>query len=242
VVTAVLLTAAVILSHNLMALLFFGMLVAWAVWQSLLARRLQWRLFLLLGLGLGAAAFFWLPVYGERNAVNLNTLLGAGDNYDFRTHFLSLYELFSPRRCGLDWGASQPDFRFNLGRCAVAVGGIGIVEFGIAESAGAGQTWYFAVAGHWCLFLMLPVSTFIWETVPFLPFFQFPWRLLGPAAIVTAVLAGAGVSALQPYVRRKFPYLTTGSRAAAAAAGTAPSASRPVGGFRRCQYAALDPD
>ncbi|HFE65868.1 MAG TPA: hypothetical protein ENJ93_01285, partial [Chloroflexi bacterium] len=32
-VTAVLLTAAVILSHNLMALLFFGVLAAWAAWH-----------------------------------------------------------------------------------------------------------------------------------------------------------------------------------------------------------------
>jgi hypothetical protein len=43
---------------------------------------------------------------------------------------------------------------------------------------------------------MLPISTSLWEATPALPFFQFPWRLLGAAAIMLAVLAGAGTSAL----------------------------------------------
>jgi hypothetical protein len=165
---------------------------------------------LLLGLGLGTAAFFWLPVYGERNAVNLNTLLGAGDNYDFRTHFLSLYELFAPS-LRLDWGASQPDFRFNLGVAQWLLAGLGLLSLGAPRARGRGQTGFFALTGLVLLFLMLPASVFVWEMVPFLPFFQFPWRLLGPAAVVTAVLAGAGVSALQPYLRHNFVYLTAGA-------------------------------
>jgi hypothetical protein len=43
---------------------------------------------------------------------------------------------------------------------------------------------------------MLPISTYIWETVPYLPYFQFPWRMLGAASAMLAILAGAGVSAL----------------------------------------------
>ncbi len=202
--TAVWLTAAVILTHNLMALLFFGLLLAWVVWQLLMgggrfgtgptAGRAT-HLFAALGLGLGVAAFFWLPVYLERNAITLNTLIGQNDNYDFHTHFLSLGEMlaWSP---WLDWGASEPAFRFNLGVAQWLLGGAGIVLWLRRRVQHGTQVAFFALALATLLFLMLPMSTPVWEALPFMPFFQFPWRLLGPAAAMCAVLAGAGTEAL----------------------------------------------
>ena len=118
---SVFLTAGIILSHNLMGLFLFGLLADWMVWPAvpayllkrtravkesetiLASRAIIVRLIAALALGLGLAAFFWLPVFLERNAVTLNTLIGEGDNYDFRTHFLSLIELLSPS-VSPDWG------------------------------------------------------------------------------------------------------------------------------------------
>ncbi len=201
-VTAVLTTAAVILSNNLMGLLFFGMLFAWAVWQAMSGGAAERRsdsttprLFFALLLGLGVAAFFWLPVILERNAVNLNTLLGAGDNYDFRTHFLSLRELLAVSK-RLDWGATQPEVVFNLGLPQWVLGGLGVVLLLAQRVKQAAHVTFFALALAALLFLMLPISTIVWETVPFLPFFQFPWRLLGATAAMLAILAGAAVSSL----------------------------------------------
>ncbi|MCP4360060.1 MAG: hypothetical protein GY796_18805 [Chloroflexi bacterium] len=203
-VSAVALTAAVILSHNLMALLFFGMLTGWAMWQLIISK---WRpsslyprgrlllLFVALGMGLGAAAFFWLPVYLEREAVNLTTLIGQGDNYDFHTHFLTLREMLAFSKW-LDWGATEPLFRFNLGVAQWVLGGLGVLMLLARRVKAAAHLVYFALALLLLVLMMLPVSTPIWEVLPFLPFFQFPWRLLGPAAVMLAVLAGAGVSGL----------------------------------------------
>ncbi len=201
--TAVFLTAAVILSHNLMGLLFFGILLGWVVWQ-IIGRRKQpdgryqaaWQLPLAgLLLGLGLAAIFWLPVILERNAVNLNTLIGEGDNYDFHTHFLTLREMLAPS-LRLDWGATEPAFRFNLGVAQWILGGLGIVMLLLRRVKAAWQAAFFALALLILLILMLPVSTFAWENLPFLPYFQFPWRLLGAAAVILAILAGAGVAAV----------------------------------------------
>ena len=52
------------------------------------------------------------------------------------------------------------------------------------------------------LFLMLPVSEPVWELLPFLPYFQFPWRLLGAMAAMLAVLGGAGTQALIAHASR----------------------------------------
>ncbi len=46
------------------------------------------------------------------------------------------------------------------------------------------------------IFMQLSASTFLWEAIPILPFFQFPWRLLGGTVAMLAVLAGAGLEAV----------------------------------------------
>ena len=49
------------------------------------------------------------------------------------------------------------------------------------------------LVGAW---LTLPSSQLVWEWVPLLEYVQFPWRLLGVVALTTAVLAGLGVDGL----------------------------------------------
>ena len=200
--TAVFAIAAVILTHNLMALLFFGLLFAWVAWRlgelwvkegRLVAVGKARKVFGVLLLGLGLAAFFWLPVILERNAVTLNTLIGNNDNYDFRTHFLSLSELFAFSN-RIDWGATQPVFRFNLGVAQWLLGGVGLIMLLRRRMPQSGHLLFFALAFVGLLFMQLPQSQFFWEATPILPFFQFPWRMLGGAVIMLAVLAGAGIA------------------------------------------------
>ncbi|MDX1418214.1 MAG: 6-pyruvoyl-tetrahydropterin synthase-related protein, partial [Candidatus Promineifilaceae bacterium] len=198
---SVFLTAAVILSHNLMGLLFFGILTAWVIWLLLFDyrdkdHRIQAARYLLpvLGLGLGFAAFFWLPVILEQNAVNLDTLIGRQDNYDFHTHFLSLGEMFATTMI-LDRGETEPEFRFNLGIIQWILAGLGMLLLGVGKVKGSRHLTFFATLSCVLIFLMLPWSTIIWESLPFLPYFQFPWRLLGATATMLAVLAGTGSAA-----------------------------------------------
>jgi hypothetical protein len=228
-ITAVFLTAALILSHNLLGMFSLAILFAWAAWLMVNG---QWSMvngqqatshqppatshqppatgnrppatshqqpflfvFAALALGVLLSAFFWLPLFLERNAVNLNTLIGAGDNYDFRTHFLSLGEMLAFSR-RLDWGATEPLFVFNLGVAQWLLGGLGLVALLLRRARQSWHAAFFAVSLAFLLFLMLPVSTFLWEAIPLLPYFQFPWRLLGPTAAMLAVLSGVGVAAL----------------------------------------------
>ncbi len=213
-ITAVFAVAAVILTHNLMALLFFGLLFAWAVWrlgELWLAEGRKAALgkargmIGILMLGLGLSAFFWLPVILERQAVTLNTLIGNNDNYDFRTHFLSLRELlaFSSR---IDWGATEAVYHFNLGVAQWLLGGVGLVLLLRRRMSQAGHLLFFALGFVMLIFMQLPQSKFLWEATPILPFFQFPWRMLGATAVLLAVLAGAGTAVLV----QKVPRYSTG--------------------------------
>jgi hypothetical protein len=245
--------AAVILSHNLMAILFGCLLGGWVIWHTLpaalfgsrgiltsLAKRADnylpqrrkgrqviavgnrgyswerscvplWSLWALLGLGLGLSAFFWLPLTLERHAVELNTLIGQGDNFDFRTHFVPLRELLAFPGW-LDWGATEPAFRFSLGIAQWLLGGFGLLLLLGRRVKQAYHVSFFALSLALLLFLMMPVSEPVWTAVPILPYFQFPWRLLGAAALALAVLAGAAAEALlrllRPYGGKQVGWVT----------------------------------
>jgi hypothetical protein len=199
------LVAAVILVHNLMAMVFFGLLLGWAFWLFFNAKPPRGKdakyinspvwVFGALGVGVGLAAIFWLPVALEQGAVNLSSLIGDGSHFDFRNHFLSFGELLSlPRR--LDWGATEPDFSLNLGLGQWVLGALGLVALLFGKVRARGQGAYFGLMLVVILFLMLPVSTAVWERLPYLPYMQFPWRFLGPAAAMLAVLAGVATEAV----------------------------------------------
>lgn len=206
-VASVFLVAAVILSHNLMGLYFYGLLMAWVLWHAVVpsrgrdaggsqnARRQIWPLLGALLLGLGVAAFFWLPVILERNAVNLTTLIGANDNYDFHTHFVSLRELLSSS-LQPDWGATQSPFRFNLGLAQWLGGLVGVTMLALGRVRHRQHTLFFVLAAFITIYLMTPWATWLWEAVPLLPYFQFPWRLLGAAAALLSILGAVGIEAI----------------------------------------------
>ncbi len=210
---SVALIAALTLSHNLMALVFAVIIAGWSIWQELVSgvppalpassdlatrlagRLLRLRLFLALIIGVGVAAFFWLTVFLERNAVDLGSLIGDGGNFDYRNHFLSLEELLSPPTL-LDWAATEPDFVLGLGTVQWILAALGVGLLAAGRAPGRKQAAFFAILAGILLFLMSPASRFVWDFLPFLPFLQFPWRLLGPQAFALAALSGVATAGL----------------------------------------------
>lgn len=195
---AVALVAAVILSHNLLALASFALLLAWTLWQCL--RRDDPRAVCALRLGallagVGLAGFFWLPVALEQDAVNLSTLIGDGGHFDYRNHFLTLTTLLGPSG-RLDWGATEAAFRLNLGLPQWLLALAAVLLLLLRRVRAPRRTLFFVLAAVLLVGMMLPLSAPVWERAPLLPYFQFPWRLLALAAPVLAILAGVAAEAL----------------------------------------------
>ncbi|RMF28479.1 MAG: hypothetical protein D6759_15725, partial [Chloroflexi bacterium] len=176
VVLAALLLAALILSHNLMALVGTAVLLVSLAW-TWVARRYPpaWGLLVALLLGLALSAFFWLPVLLEKDAVHLS-LVGPG-HFDFRNHFRTLAELLAPSAI-LDFGATAPHYRYNLGLApwTLALGGL-LLFLRNAQARRRIVLAQFPVGAVLLVFLMLPASTPIWERIPGMAYLQFPWRL-----------------------------------------------------------------
>jgi hypothetical protein len=197
--------AALLMTHNVMAMLLSALLAAYATFEWLVRR--ERRSFVMsalaLALGLGLSAFYWLPVLAERRFVqNENIIRGY---FDFHDHFLSLGELLGPANVQ-DLGATFPDFRFNLGLGQVIlVGGASLLLFyklislknaDARRQTQANRTQSILELAFWLavalglVFFTLPVSVRIWEAIPPLAYVQFPWKLLGPLAFAVALPVG----------------------------------------------------
>ncbi len=194
--------AALILSHPLMALVVYGFLLAFLAWETLISplvpqtylgpepRRNVPHLALAIGLGLGLAAFYWLPAGLERSAVQLHNVAGPG-YFDFHNYFIPLKELFASSSY-FDLGATEPKFRFNLGLLQWALAAFGALTI-FSRRLRRLDTIFFTFAAVAFIYLITPASVNFWEAIPFMSFFQFPTRFLGPTALAFAPLAGNAV-------------------------------------------------
>jgi hypothetical protein len=209
-VVAAVLLAAMVLTHNLMALVFFGLLLAWLAWDvfsgqmfykawvlndkgnsTAVRRRVAAALAVGVVLGLGLAAFMWLPAILERDAVQFRNV-AQGTFFDFRRYFVDAGELFAPAQI-FDLGATQMRFHYSVGLPQWVLAALGTLTVFSARRRRL-SVLFFAFAAPGLAYLMLPASINVWNAIPPMAYFQFPTRFLGPAAVVFGVLAAAAIS------------------------------------------------
>lgn len=193
---------ALILSHNITAMLASPFLALYIVWMTLSHRnQVFWKnlvpeVLAALALALGLTAFFWLPALYEKRYVQLD-LLTKGF-FEFRQYFLSLGELLAPSP-PLDTAASNPYMPFNLGTAQVflcLVAGLALLPRFCLRREEKSHLLFSLASLLLCIFMMLPASTPLWEHVPLLAFTEFPWRLVGLAGLFTALPAGMSLRLL----------------------------------------------
>lgn len=166
---------------------------------------------LALVLGLGLTAFFWIPAIIENQFIQIERVITPPD-FDFHANFVNVSNLFSfpqPANTGL----LNPDSPLTLGPVQVGLAAVGLLSLyrrqaGKQRSRGAGEkspllprtpaalltVTFFAIIGLIAaIFMMLPLSTGVWERLPLIAFVQQPHRLLGLAAFLLALLAGSAV-------------------------------------------------
>jgi len=190
--------AALILSHHLFGFLFAPLLVLWVLLMGYLAHdwrgscRVIWRGTLLGALGMGLSAFFWLPPLLERGWVQADRLLGTWV-FDYHYNFLSLDHVLALPRVAdpyliNDWPQKA------LGLVPVLVALLPLLRWPRLSRASRAIVILLWMLTLGYTFLVLSPSVWLWDHLPLLPYIQFPWRYLGPAAFCLALLAGASLS------------------------------------------------
>jgi len=207
--------AALLLSHNIMAMLFTPLLGAWVIFLLLLkkkklslkATKLELKLLLkivLSGLwGVSLAAFFTLPAFLEKKLVHVETMFVGYFNY--LAHYTSLRQLFLDRFWGFGasvWGP-EDEMSFQIGHLhwilALAILGLAIYYYyrGKKSKKDKKENGNLLLLVGFCfsfslliIFLTHPRAVFIWKALPFLEYLQFPWRFLAIATFLLSFLAG----------------------------------------------------
>ncbi len=183
--------AALVLSHNITALIASPLLAAYALllwWTHDRSRRALGRLAGALALGLTLSAFFWLPAFMEREFVQ-TTRMVTTSHFDYRNNFITPDELLSPPEPA-DVTLMNPPVPRSLGWPALILALLGAADWKIERL----KRWEILGASAALLlyaFLTLSLSHPLWEALPLLPYVGFPWRFLGPAGLIAAWLAAA---------------------------------------------------
>ena len=150
--------ALLILSHNTLALFFFPIIVFYALIRKMPVRRVV--LFVLLGLG--GAAFFWIPALYDKQYTVFDSI-AVSNPFSYFVNTIS----------------------FQL------IGWIGIVIFGgifFFYKTWKRDTIFFVFFGLLSIFFSLSSSELFWHSRPLAEFVQFPFRFLSLTLIAESFL------------------------------------------------------
>lgn len=188
--------SALLLSHNLISLAIAPVLIIYSLLILIKDKNLNlksiFKLSLPVLIAIGISSFFLLPAIFEKNLITIDTMTHGYFNYII--HFATLNQLFISRFWGYGaslWGPID-DMAFQIGLIQWFLPLIAIFFlFFKKNKIYIYVSLLFFFVFLFSIFLTHNKSTFIWQTFPFMAFFQFPWRFLSIAIISLSFIAGS---------------------------------------------------
>lgn len=184
--------ALIIFSHNILALMFFVFSLSYIIILIYIEKNKTYlilnTLYIIL-LGLGLSVIFWFPaIYETKYVIGLQI-------FDVTSHFPDLYQFLIP-----SWGSgfsgaglgSELSFQVGIANLIAVLVSLVVVLFQIKKKNNRFFDILFFLGWFiFVLFLMLEISKPVWQLVPFMKYFQFPWRLLSVEILFASFLSGS---------------------------------------------------
>ena len=146
-------------------------------------------------------AFFWMPALGETVYAKINLVAESLSSIDVTRSLRGLSEVFALPRTA-DPTQLQPPTPITLGWIQMILGVIGL---GVAIRQRTRRIislqMVLLLVVVLVVFLQLPVSAVVWETVPLIGYSQFAWRTMGLPSLALALMAGIGGALLLDRIR-----------------------------------------
>jgi len=179
------------LTHNLTALQAVPALLAFAWLEGGAARR---RGLVVIGSGLALSLFFWLPVLVEKRLLWADESL-TGGFFEAARHLVRPLDLLPGRASArLTVGPSE-SVPLRIGElfwgALLALPLVGLRRRPVVERR---RAWALAIGGVGALLLSTRLAAPLWEQLPLVSFFQFPFRLFLVATVLLAPLVGLFVA------------------------------------------------
>lgn len=186
--------AGLILAHNVIGIMFLPFILVYIVYLYTQNKEKKRFAYIIAGLILGTllASFFWVPVLLE-GKYTLRDIVLSMDAYKRLVSLEAL--LYSP---------------WNFGGTGVFSVQVGILQwisvictpfllFHFFKKKEKDVVLYLIIFSYFILsiFIMLPISTFLWQAITFLNRFQFPWRFLSISVFCSAALGAFVLGAIK---------------------------------------------
>ena len=172
--------AGVLLAHNLTALVCLALILGIFIPVMILNPSIKTVRSVSggVGLGMGLAAFFWVPAFFLRKYANMQDLVTG--KFNFHNQFQSLSDVFS----------YEQFYAVGILPLLIFTAALGALNFGMksAQEYKPLLSATLIMAGLF-VFLITAGSVLFWENTPLMGYFQFPWRMLGPVALILSVAA-----------------------------------------------------
>lgn len=210
--------AALLICHNLTTLTFAPILIIYTLIILFQNKKINLKEIIRISvpvlISIGISAFFLLPVFFEKNLVTVNTMTQG--YFYYIIHFATLTELFISRFWGYGaslWGPKD-DMSFQIGYLhwlipLIVLALIFIKKYKKPKNNTALIVFFF-ITFLFSAFLTHSKSTPIWQALPFMPFYQFPWRFLTSVIFSLSFIGGAIVLFFNnPKIKVTFAILLT---------------------------------
>lgn len=179
--------AGIILSHNAITIMFLPVIILYAVYliyQKDDKKQIAILYTLITIFGFALSAFFWIPAFFEgkytlRDIVTKNSISNFSQFKDF---------MYGSWNYG---GTAQFTKQVGITQWFAVITILPVImllkkkknKFWIINSG-------LFVIFFMTLFIMMPISQFVWEKITLLQKFQFPWRFLSVTVFITAIFGG----------------------------------------------------
>jgi hypothetical protein len=196
--------AALIVTHNLTALVFTPVLVAYLLLLWFLTRRNRAALLAVVSLAVGFLldAFYWLPVLLETRYVGLAANMAAPG---YERHLAPVLSILSTSPVfrylpDLGGGYDNPFYPLGLIYALLIVAGLVVLVWLVLKGASKGAEgrsgrWhlaFFLLVTAGSIFMMLTWSLPLWRLAqPILASLQYPWRFMALTSLGVAMVTGS---------------------------------------------------
>ena len=205
---SILFISSLFLSHNLFGLLLIPILSLYIIMH----RKNFFKSFLPLILSFCLSAFFILPAVLEKKYTTVDTMTQGYFNYI--AHFATLSQLFISRFWGFGaslWGPKD-DMSFQIGLIHWLLPLITVLSLIFIKNKKNNLNTkiiisFFGIIGLFAVFLTHNKSTLFWQILPFMSYFQFPWRFLGIAVFCFSFISGASIIFLKNKIAKTITIL-----------------------------------
>ena len=193
-ILATLFLALFLITHNIMTVIFLPVLLLWILYLLYLNKFKDIKLvFISLFLALGMSSFFTLPAFLEKDLVQTESLTRF--ELDYRANFIGVKQLFLDRVWGYGTSIPGPEgkMNFQIGWPYWLLSISSLVVVFLKNSKRSTKYLIIAIFSVFILsiFMTHNKSSFIWERISILKFFQFPWRFLSLSIFSASILGGA---------------------------------------------------